>query len=186
MRSQLVNNRKFNEKMKKEEKKVLIDRLAERIKESNHFYLADIADLNAADNSKLRRLCFEKDINLVVVKNTLLRKALEQSEEKFSDFYKILEGPTSIMFCETGSIPAKLIKEFRKVHDKPVLKAAYVEESIYIGEEYLETLASIKSKEEIIGDIILLLQSPMKNVISSLKSGGTTIMGVIKTLSEKQ
>src|SRR3989304_8212829 len=113
--------------MKKEDKQVIIGNLAELIKESNHFYLADIADLNAAENSKLRRMCFEKDINLIVVKNTLLRKALEQSEEKFSEFYDILKGPTSIMFSGTGNVPAKLIKEFRKTHDKPLLKAAYVE-----------------------------------------------------------
>ena len=172
--------------MKKEDKQLIIDSLVEQIKDNNHFYLADIADLNAAENSNLRRKCFEKDIELIVVKNTLLRKALEQYDDKFSEFIDILKGPTSIMFTETGNIPAKLIKEFRKEHEKPLLKGAYVEESIYIGEENLDTLASLKSKNELIGDIVALLQSPMKNVVSSLQSGGNTITGVLKTLSEKE
>lgn len=172
--------------MKKEDKQVIIDNLAEKIEANNHFYLADISNLNAADTTKLRRMCFEKNINLVVVKNTLLKKALERSEDKFAELYDILNGPTSVMFCETGNVAAKLIKEFRKDHDRPVLKGAFVEESIYIGDELLETLVNIKSKEELIGDIILLLQSPMKNVVSALKSGGNTIMGILKTLEEKK
>jgi len=172
--------------MKKEDKQSIIDSLVEQIKDNNHFYLADIADLNAADNSTLRRKCFEKEIQLIVVKNTLLRKALEQYKDKFSEFYDLLKGPTSIMFTETGNIPAKLIKEFRKEHEKPLLKGAYVEESIYIGEENLDTLASLKTKNELIGDIVALLQSPIKNVVSSLQSGGNTITGVLKTLSEKE
>ncbi|MFC2138328.1 50S ribosomal protein L10 [Bacteroidota bacterium] len=172
--------------MKREDKQAIIDSLIEQIKDNNHFYLADIADLNAADNSNLRRKCFEKDIQLIVVKNTLLRKALEQYEDKYSEFFDILKGPTSIMFTETGNIPAKLIKEFRKEHDKPLLKGAFVEESIYIGEENLDTLASLKSKNELIGDIVALLQSPMKNVVSSLQSGGNVLTGVLKTLSEKE
>ncbi|MBN2518979.1 MAG: 50S ribosomal protein L10 [Bacteroidales bacterium] len=172
--------------MKKEDKQAIIDSLIEQIKENNHFYLADIADLNAADTSNLRRKCFEKNIELVVVKNTLLKKALEQCEDKFNEFFNILNGPTSIMFTETGSVPAKLIKEFRKDHDKPVFKGAYVEESIYIGEAYLDALATLKTKNELIGDIVALLQSPMKNVVSSLQSGGNKICGVLKTLSEKE
>ena len=142
--------------------------------------------MNASDTSSLRRKCFEKDITLVVVKNTLLKRALENSEVDFGDLYIVLKDSTSIMFSETGNVPAKLIKEFRKVHEKPVLKAAYVEESIYVGDEYLEALSEIKSKDELLGDLVLLLQSPMKNVISSLQSGSNIITGVLKSLSEKE
>ncbi|HYX06729.1 MAG TPA: 50S ribosomal protein L10 [Bacteroidales bacterium] len=170
----------------REDKHAIVEELTQHINGSNHFYLADISELNAEDTSNLRRKCFEKEVKLMVVKNTLLKKALEQSEGEFDDLYSILKNSTSIMFSDTGNIPAKLIKEFRKKHDKPVLKGAFVEESIYIGDEQLENLASLKSKEELIGDIILLLQSPAINVISSLKSGGNTLAGVIKTLSEKE
>jgi large subunit ribosomal protein L10 len=171
---------------RREDKHAIVEELTQHIKGSNHFYLADISELNAEDTSNLRRKCFEKEVKLMVVKNTLLKKALEQSEGEFDDLYSILKNSTSIMFSDTGNIPAKLIKEFRKNHDKPVLKGAFVEESIYIGDDQLENLASLKSKEELIGDVILLLQSPAKNVISSLKSGGNTLAGVIKTLSEKE
>ncbi len=172
--------------MKKEDKQTIIDSLVEQIKDSNHFYLADIADLNAADNSNLRRKFFEKDIQVIVVKNTLLRKALEQYDDKYSEFFDILKGPTSIMFTESGNMPAKLIIEFRKKHNKPLLKGAFVEESIYIGEENLDILATLKSKNELIADIVALLQSPMKNVVSSLQSGNNILTGVLKTLSEKE
>ena len=172
--------------MNREDKNSIIDDLSQRIENSKHFYLADISELNAEDTSNLRRKCFEKDINLIVVKNTLLKKALEKSNGEFNDLYDILKDSTSIMFTETGNIPAKLIKEFRKVHGKPVLKAAFVEESIYIGDDQLELLTNIKSKEELIGDIVTLLQSPAKNVISALQSGGSTLAGIIKTLQEKE
>lgn len=171
--------------MRREEKNVIIDDLAKRLNEAKHFYLTDISELNAEQTSTLRRKCFEKEINLLVVKNTLLRKALEKSGGDFNDLYDILKDSTSIMFCETGSAPAKLIKEFRKTGEKPLLKAAFVEESIYIGDEQLEALASIKSKEELLGDLIALLQSPARNLVSALASSGSKLAGALKTLSEK-
>jgi len=172
--------------MRREEKNAIIDSLAERFKEYSHFYLTDTAQLNAADTSDLRRKCFDNDIKLIVVKNTLLKRALEQSEVNFEELYPVLKGTTSIMFTQSGNVPAKLIKEFRKKHDKPVLKGAYVQESIYIGDDMLDALVSIKTKEELIGDIIMLLQSPAKNVISALQSGGNKLHGVLETLSKKE
>ncbi len=172
--------------MRREEKNAIIESLAERLKEYNHFYLTDIAQLNAADTSALRRKCFENDIKLVVVKNTLLKRALEMSEGNFEELYPVLQGTTSVMFAQTGNTPAKLIKEFRKLHDKPVLKGAYVQESVYIGDNMLDALISVKTKQELIGDIILLLQSPAKNVISSLQTGGNKLHGVLETLSKKE
>ncbi len=172
--------------MRQEDKNAIIESLAERLKEYSHFYLTDTAQLNAADTSALRRKCFEYDIKLVVVKNTLLKRALELSGVNFEELYPVLKGTTSIMFANSGNGPAKLIKEFRRQHDKPVLKGAYVQESIYLGDNMLEALVSIKTKQELIGDIILLLQSPAKNVISALQSGGNTIHGVLETLSKKE
>jgi len=172
--------------MTRNDKNKVIEDLVGKINNYNHFYLTDISNLNAEDTSKLRRKCFEKEIELVVVKNTLLKKALEQSETNYGELYDSLKGSTSIMFTETGNVPGKLIKEFRKTSDRPVLKAAYVEESFYFGDDQVDLLSSIKSKEELIGDIILLLQSPVKNVISSLQSGGNTLTGILKTLSEKE
>ncbi len=172
--------------MRRQEKNTIIDSLAERLKEYSHFYLTDTAQLNAADTSALRRKCFENDIKLVVVKNTLLKRALEQSGINFQELYPILKGTTSIMFTNTGNIPAKLIKEFRREHDKPVLKGAYVQESIYLGDNMIDALVSLKSKQELIGDIILMLQSPAKNVISALQSGGNKIHGVLETLQKKE
>jgi large subunit ribosomal protein L10 len=172
--------------MKRSEKLAIIDNLTEQINSYNHFYLADIADLNAEDSSSLRRLCFNKNVKLVVVKNTLLRKALENSEKNTEELYDSLKGNTSVMFSEVGNVPAKLIKEFNKDHKKPLLKAAYVEESVYLGENQLEVLTSIKSKEELLGDLVTLLQSPMKTVIGQLQSGGNKIHGILQTLSEKE
>lgn len=172
--------------MKRSEKLAIIDNLTEQINSYNHFYLADIADLNAEDSSSLRRLCFTKDVKLVVVKNTLLRKALENSEKNTEELYESLKGNTSIMFTEVGNTPAKLIKEFTKEHKKPVLKAAYVEESVYVGENQLEVLATIKSKDELLGDLVALLQSPIKTVVGQLQSGGSKIHGILQTLSEKE
>jgi large subunit ribosomal protein L10 len=172
--------------MKREDKAKLIDSLTEQINTTSHFYLADIAGLDAVDSSALRRECFKQDIKLQVVKNTLLKKALEKSEKDASELYSVLAENTSIMFSEVGNVPAKLIKKFRKDHKKPVLKAAYVEESCYIGEDQLDNLVNIKSKEELIADIIALLQSPIKNVVSSLQSGGQTLVGVLETLSNKE
>jgi large subunit ribosomal protein L10 len=172
--------------MTRDEKKKVIDNLAQKISESKHFYLTDISSLNSEDTSALRRKCFEKDIKLVVVKNTLLRKALEKCEGNYNELFDVLDNSTSIMFSDVGNAPAKLIRDFRKKLDKPVLKAAFVEECIYIGDHQLIVLTNIKSKEELVGDIIALLQSPVKNVISALQSGGQTLAGFIKTLSEKQ
>ena len=172
--------------MRREEKNTIIDSLTQKIKEYDHFYLTDIAQLNAADTSDLRRKCFENDIKLVVVKNTLLKRALEQCEGNFEELYPILKGTMSIMFTHSGNTPARLIKEFRKAHDKPVLKGAYVQESVYIGDNMLDALVSVKTKQELIGDVILLLQSPARNVISALQSGGNKLHGVLETLSKKE
>ena len=171
--------------MRKEEKTLIIDSLAEQLKESPHFYIADVSGLNADRTSKLRRLCFEKNIKLIVAKNTLLKKALEKNGFEETSLYSVLEGPTSIMFCDTANAPARLIKDFFKKQEKPVLKGAYVQECVYIGSNTLEDLVNIKSREELIGDIIGMLQSPAKNVISALQSGGNKIAGIVKTLSEK-
>ena len=172
--------------MRREEKDAIINSLAEKLKEYSHFYLTDTAQLNAADTSDLRRKCFENNIKLIVVKNTLLKRALQMSEGNFEELYPVLEGTTSIMFAQTGNGPARLIKEFRRQHDKPVFKGAYVQESVYVGELLLDTLVSVKTKKELIGDIILLLQSPARNVISALQSGGNKLHGVLETLSKKE
>ena len=172
--------------MRREEKDVIIDNLSKRIANSRHFYLTDISHLNAEDTSNLRRKCFEKEIQLLVVKNTLLRKALEKSKLDYSPLYEILKDSTSIMFCGASNIPAKLIKEFRKTHTKPILKAAWVEDSIYVGDNQLDALSTIKSKEELIGDVLLLLQSPMKGLLSAISAPGRQLAGALKTLSEKE
>ncbi|MFO8067631.1 MAG: 50S ribosomal protein L10 [Bacteroidales bacterium] len=172
--------------MKKEEKYQVIESLTERLKNSEIFYLTDTSELNVETINQLRRLCFKRDVKLEVVKNTLLKKAMLDCDKELEPLFDVLKGPTSLMFTETGNVPAKLIKEFRKNNPKPIIKGAYVQEAIYIGDDQLDVLASLKSKEELIGDIIGLLQSPAKNVISSLQSGGNKLSGVLKTLSEKQ
>jgi len=173
--------------MRREEKQVIINRLTDQINSYAHFYLADTSELDAETTSILRRKCFDSEIELVVVKNTLLKIALDNVEKEINDeLYGVLKGSTSLMLTNTGNSAGKLIKEFRKNHDKPILKGAYVDESIYIGDIEIDTLANIKSKEELIGDIVMLLQSPMKNVISALNSGGNIIAGVVKTLAERE
>ena len=173
--------------MTREEKNQVIDDLSEVLNESKVLYVADTSELDADLTSKLRRNCFKQDISLKIVKNTLLQKAMEKVEERdFSELYSVLSGPTSIMYSEVGNAPAKIIKEFRKKHDKPVLKAAYIEESIYIGDDKLGSLCDIKSKEELLGEVIILLQSPAKNVVSALQSGKHTIAGLVKTLAERE
>ncbi|WP_111708001.1 50S ribosomal protein L10 [Lutibacter citreus] len=172
--------------MTREEKSQVIEVLTDKLTEGNIIYLADISGLNALDTSNLRRACFKANIKLSVVKNTLLEKAMEKSDKDFGELPSTLKGNTSLMVSETGNAPAKLIKEFRKKSNKPLLKGAYVEESIYVGDDQLDTLVNIKSKEELIGEVISLLQSPAKNVISALQSGGNTLSGIIKTLSEKE
>lgn len=172
--------------MRREEKEVIIDDLAHRLDETKHFYLTDISSLDAEQTSNLRRKCFEKEISLLVVKNTLLRKAMEKSQGDYNDLYDVLKDSTSIMFCEKGNLPAKLIKELRKTMEKPVLKAAFVEESVYIGDDQLDVLSRIKSKEELLGDLLMLLQSPAKNLVSVLASSSSNLAGALKTLSEKE
>lgn len=173
--------------MTREEKSQYIEDLAGKLSESGVFYLTDTAGLTVETVNQLREKCFKSNIELRVVKNTLLKKAMEQIEDKnYEDLYGVLAGPTAIMFAEAGNAPAKLIKDFRKKHEKPLLKGAFIEEAIYTGEENLEFLTSIKSKEELIGDIITLLQSPTKNVISGLKSGGGKLAGILQTLSERE
>ncbi len=171
--------------MTREEKSQVIVDLTNKLADSSIIYLADISGLNAADTSNLRRACFKANVNLAVVKNTLLAKAMEKSDKDFGDLPGTLVGNTSLMISETGNAPAKVIKAFRKGKDKPVLKGAFVEEAVYIGDDQLDALVNIKSKEELIGDIITLLQSPAKNVISALQSGGNKLSGILKTLSEK-
>jgi large subunit ribosomal protein L10 len=172
--------------MKSSDKKVIINNLQEQIDSYNHFYLADISGLNAENTSDLRRQCFNQNVKLVVVKNTLLRKALEKSTLEVDEIYDALTGNTSVMFCENANTPAKLIKDFSKKHKKPVLKAAYVQESVYMGADHLEALIAVKSKDELIADVVALLQSPMNTLLSQLKSGGNTIHGVLDTLKEKE
>lgn len=173
--------------MKKEDKNTLIGELSKKLEEYSHFYLADIADLNSVKSSNLRRACFNKDIKLIVVKNTLLKKAFESSEKDYSDLYPALKGNTSVMFSNNGNEPAKLIKEFRKKAERPLLKAAYVEESVYVGDNQLDFLTTIKSRDELIGDLIALLQSPAKNVISGLQnSAGGKLHGLFKALEERE
>ena len=172
--------------MTREEKSQYIEDLAVKLSESGVFYLTDTAGLTVESVNQLREKCFKSNIELRVVKNTLLKKAMESIEDKnYEDLYGVLAGPTAIMFAEVGNAPAKLIKDFRKKNEKPLLKGAFIDEAIYTGEENLEFLSAIKSREELIGEIIGLLQSPAKNVISGLKSGGNTIAGLIKTLSER-
>ncbi|MAU15265.1 MAG: 50S ribosomal protein L10 [Muricauda sp.] len=172
--------------MTREEKATVIEDLTAQLAENPNIYLADISGLNAVDTSNLRRACFKANIKLAVVKNTLLAKAMEASDKEFGELSEVLKGNTSLMLSETGNAPAKLIKNFRKKSEKPVLKGAFIEEAVYIGDENLDALVNIKSKEEVIGDIIGLLQSPAKNVISGLKSGGGKLAGILKTLSEKE
>ena len=173
--------------MNKNEKQLVIDDLSKRLDDNNVIYITDISDLDAVTTSALRRQCFAKNIKLSVVKNTLLKKAMENVQGKdFTELYDILPGPTAIMLSDTGNLPAKLIKDFRKKNDKPVLKGAFVEESVYVGDEQLNSLVDIKSKDELLGEIVGLLQSPAKNVISALTSSKSTIAGLVKTLSEKE
>ena len=172
--------------MTREEKSRVIEDLTAQLAENTTIYLADISGLDAGSTSNLRRACFKANVKLAVVKNTLLAKAMESSDKDFGDLPTVLKGNTSIMFSETGNAPAKVIKDFRKKAEIPLLKGAYVEEAIFLGDDKLETLVNIKSKEEVIGDIIGLLQSPAKNVVSALKSGGGKIAGILKTLSEKE
>ncbi|MFZ9029305.1 MAG: 50S ribosomal protein L10 [Crocinitomicaceae bacterium] len=172
--------------MTREEKAKYVDDLAVELTESNVIYLTDTAELTVDAVNNLRRSAFKANIKLRVVKNTLLEKAMEKVEGKdFGNLKETLSGATSLMLCEVGNAPAKLIKDFRKKADKPILKGAWIEESVYIGDENLQALVDIKSKEELIGEIITLLQSPAKNVVSGLKGAGGKLAGILKTLEER-
>lgn len=170
--------------MRKEDKQSIIEQLGAKLNEYAHFYLVDVTGMNAEATSSLRRKCFGADIKMVVVKNTLLHKAFEAAEIDYSPLYDVLKGSTAVFFCNTANAPAKLIKEEGK-SGVPALKAAYAEEGFYIGADQLDTLCAIKSKNEVIAEVVALLQSPAKNVISSLQSAGQTIHGVLKTLGER-
>jgi large subunit ribosomal protein L10 len=172
--------------MKREDKNVIVDQLTAEINQAKHFYIADIGGLNASETVALRRLCFKEDVKLLVVKNTLLQKALERANGQYEDLYPVLNGPTSIMITDVGNKPAKMIKVFRKKHKKPELKGAYVEECVYVGDNLLENLIAVKSRQELIADLIATLQSPMNNVMSSLQSGKHILAGLMKTLSDKE
>jgi large subunit ribosomal protein L10 len=171
--------------MRKEEKNQVVEALADKLNSNNIIYLADISELNAEDTSALRRLCYKREVTLTVVKNTLLKKAMEKTDKDLEPLYEILKGPTSILFADAGNAPARLIKEFRKTSGRPILKGAYIEEMTFIGDDQLDFLVALKSKDELIGDIIGLLQSPVSNVMSALKSGSHILSGVVKTLSER-
>ncbi|MFD0862556.1 50S ribosomal protein L10 [Sungkyunkwania multivorans] len=172
--------------MTREEKAQVIEDLTAQLAENNNIYLADISGLDAESTSNLRRACFKAGVKLAVIKNTLLAKAMEASDKDFGELPEVLKGNSAMMIAETGNAPAKVIKDFRKKSERPVLKGAFIEEAIYLGDDQLEALVNIKSREELIGDIIALLQSPAKNVVSALQSGGGKLSGILKTLSEKQ
>ena len=171
--------------MRKEEKDQLVEAIVNDLNNSSVIYLADTSELNAETTSNLRRLCFNRNIKLNVVKNTLLKRAMEKSDKNLEELYSALKGPTSMMFSDTGNGPARLIKDFRKKSDRPILKGAFIEDVAYLGDNQLEALVNIKSKEELLGDLLALLQSPVKNVVSALQSGGQNLTGVLKTLSER-
>lgn len=172
--------------MTREEKSQVIQDLTAQLADTNTIYLADISGLDAVTTSNLRRACFKANVQLAVVKNTLLAKAMEASDKEFGELQDVLKGNTSMLIAEASNAPAKVIKEFRKKSDKPLLKGAYVEEAVYVGDDQLDALVNIKSREELIGDIVGLLQSPAKNVVSALQSGGGKLAGILKTLSENK
>lgn len=172
--------------MRKEVKGTIVVELGEKLKQYGHFYLADVTGLNASETSDLRRKCFKQDIKMVVVKNNLLHKALEASEIDFEPLYAALKGNTAVLFCNTANVPAKLLKEYKdKKKEIPALKAAYAEEGIFVGADKLDELCAIKSKNELIADVVAMLQGPVQGVISALESGASTIHGVLETLSER-
>ena len=172
--------------MKQEEKSLIIDAIAKDLADYPHVYITDMGGFTVETVNQLRRLCYRRNIKLKVVKNTLLKRAMDQSSVDYSEIYPALKGVSSIMLSETGNAPAKLIKEFRtKLRNKPLVKAAFIEECTYFGDEQLDYLCAIKSREELIGDLVGLLQSPARNVISALQSAGGKLAGIVKTLSER-
>jgi len=171
--------------MKQEEKSLIIDAIAKDLADYPHVYITDMSGFTVETVNQLRRICYRRNIKLKVVKNTLLKRAMEQSPVDYSEIYPALKGVSSIMLSENGSAPAKLIKEFRVKRTKPMVKAAFIEECTYFGDDQLDYLCAIKSREELIGDLVGLLQSPTRNVISALQSGGGKLAGIVKTLSER-
>ncbi len=171
--------------MKKEEKYEVVNALAAQIKEYGNFYITDTSNLTVAKVNNIRRKCFESDIKIQVAKNSLIKKAVEAIGGDFTPMYDSLKGSSSVMFSKSSTAPAKLIKELRRTGDKPLLKVAYIESSFFIGDNQLDALVNLKSKEQLVGEIIGLLQSPAKNVISALQSGGNILAGVVKTLQER-
>jgi large subunit ribosomal protein L10 len=174
--------------MNKNEKTAVIEDLKQKFESSSFFYITDSSTLSVEKINKFRRICFEKGIDVRVVKNTLARKAMESlpAERRFEGVYEALIGPTTIMFTETANLPAQIIEKFRKLHGRPLIKAAYIDTDVFLGDENLEFLSKLKSKEQLLGELIGLLQSPGKNVVGALKSGGTIIAGLLKTLEERQ
>ncbi len=172
--------------MKKEEKVVIIGEIAELLEKYPNVYITDTSALTVAKTNQLRRLCFNNGVKMLVAKNSLIQKAMERSNsDAYSEIFTALKGTSALMFSEVGNAPAKLIKEFRKKNEKPLIKGAYIDTAIFLGDNQLDTLAAIKSKNELIGEIISLLQSPAKNVVSALKSSGGKLAGILKTLSER-
>ncbi len=177
--------------MNKEQKTAMIEELKDKFANNNFFYIADSSSMTVADISDFRRACFEKGVSVKVYKNTLIKKALESfGEDKgYAPIYDVLKGQSTLIFAETANLPAKIIKEFRKDdksdNPKPALKAAYIDSDVFVGDDQVKPLSELKSKEDLIGDIILLLESPIKNVIGSLQSGGNTISGLLKALEER-
>jgi|SRR6185436_17450571 len=171
--------------MKKEEKDIIINDIAELLEKYPTVYVTDTSSMTVEKTSQLRRMCFNKGVKMLVAKNTLIQKAMEKRGAEYEPVFAALKGTTALLFSETGNVPAKLIKEFRKKTDKPVLKGAYIETAVFLGDNMLESLATLKSKNELIGDIIGLLQSPAKNVLGALQSGGNKLAGIVKTLSER-
>jgi large subunit ribosomal protein L10 len=171
--------------MNKDEKHELVLALTEQIKEYGNFYITDTSNLTVAKVNDIRRKCFESEITMQVAKNTLIRKAMEASAGDFSPIFEALKGSSSILFSKSATAPAKLIKQLRRTGEKPILKAAYIDSAIFVGDNQLDTLINLKSKEQLIGEIIGLLQSPAKNVISGLQSGGNKLAGIVKTLQER-
>lgn len=172
--------------MRRDEKDTIIDGIAELLGKYPTVYVADTSNLTVEKTNSLRRMCFERGVKMLVAKNTLIRKAMEKSNaEAYKEIFSALKGTSALMFSETGNVPAKLIKEFRKKSDRPVLKGAYVETAVFVGDNLLDSLVSLKSKNELIADIIALLQSPAKNVIGALQSSGGKLAGIVKTLSER-
>ena len=172
--------------MTRQQKTEVVEFLTEKLNNAEYFYIADSSGLNVADINEFREQCYEKGVEYKVAKNTLIRKAMERSEKDYEGLYDLLKGFSALMFTEVSNEPAKVIQAFRKTHELPVLKGAYIDSAIYVGDDKVEELSKLKSKDELIGEVITLLQSPAKNVISALQSGGGTLAGILKTLSERE